>query len=106
MRTIDLTLATDKFIAAAPDPDALLDDDTSNVVDLDGEPAERPPEREVTHPVRLNANLIAYYHPRQPNSRSGRERVGTRIVLENGNALAVAELYDDVRDKIAEALQA
>lgn len=106
MRIIDLTLATDRYEHVQPQlqPGTQLDDETGEVVDMDGEPVRAAPidEVEVTHPVRVDADWVAYYHPRQ-KSRGGRERVGTRIVFKNGHAMAVREGYDEVRNAIASA---
>lgn len=108
MKTINLTLATDRYEHSLPQmqPGTHLDDETGEVVDMDGEPLAALPteEVEVTHPVRLDAAWVAYYHPRQ-KSRGGRERIGTRIVFKNGHAIAVREEYDDVQRLIAQALQ-
>lgn len=96
---LNLTLATDKYefvgVPTAAEIDGNeRDPETGDVIDMDDEPVSSE-QVEITHPVRLDPTLIAYFHPRL-KGRFGRDRVGTRIVLKNGNALAVRELFDEV----------
>lgn len=56
--------------------------------------ASAPGRVEQTKPVRINLSQIRDFYPRKEGM------VGTRILFNNGSALAVTELFDDVVSKV------
>jgi hypothetical protein len=82
MKMIKLTMATGRMAATANDGE---DDGLAEI-------------REVTQPVMVAVDQIRNFYPRKP------DRVGTRILFRNGSALPVVELFDEVEQKLREAL--
>jgi hypothetical protein len=96
MRLIDLDLATDRYRELPTEAPLEGERVEGEVVDMDGEPVAMPEPRreEITHPVTINADDVSYFHPRKG------DRVGTRVVMRNGQVVAVTMLHDEFRRAI------
>lgn len=90
MKMLKLTRVTGRMVDT--DHPEGEDDGLSNVTEF--------PRQEETTPVILDATQVRNFYPRKGG------RPGTRILFRNGSALPVTETFDEVEQKIREALAA